>query len=502
MRRTELAIRNYLSDSIPEILITFLGLFRIKLFLLSLGGDSLGLYQLYGQLFAYLALAEAGFSSGALYSLYKPLVANDHEKTSRLLSGIRFIYSAIGGAILASGLALSFFVPFFVKGAVFLPAYMQQTFLLFLLLNTIQFFTMPYEVIFDASQMRFVPNAFRQTGLIVKTLVEIVLLMLHQSLVVLLVASIAIIGITNLSMYLYAKRKFPHLNFRAKRDTSMWKDTKYLIVHKIGGLVANNIDIVLVSKFLGLGYVVLYTAYHFIISALLRIFSRISSALYSIIGRSLITEDKQSVYREFLEYNSLMFYVVTVICVSLAYAINPFVALFYGNDLVASKLITVLFILVLFIRFVRLPLMTYANGAGLFGQTRICTIVEAAINLTGSFFLINLIGIPGLLISTVISILIADFIIKPVIVHKLVFERGSGRFIADCLLCFAIFPVLGAVNLFWLPTLFNPARLLEWLAFCCFLFAVNAVVVYAYFALIKKTDWSRRLLRAWKRRIK
>ena len=98
--RTKRAIKIFLSDSIPEILIIFLGLFRIKFFLEYLGSETLGLYQLYGQLFMYLALAEAGFTTASLYSLYKPIASNDKDKINQLLSGTnRFLKSLINNDI-------------------------------------------------------------------------------------------------------------------------------------------------------------------------------------------------------------------------------------------------------------------------------------------------------------------------------------------------------------------------------------------------------------------
>ena len=83
--RTKKAIINYITETIPEILIMFLGFFRIKFFLKYLGSDMLGLYQMYGQFFAYINLTEAGFSTAALYALYKPISKNDTKKVNSIL---------------------------------------------------------------------------------------------------------------------------------------------------------------------------------------------------------------------------------------------------------------------------------------------------------------------------------------------------------------------------------------------------------------------------------
>ena len=114
--RTKKAIINYITETIPEILIMFLGFFRIKFFLKYLGSDMLGLYQMYGQFFAYINLTEAGFSTAALYALYKPISKNDTKKVNSILSGTNKIFKIIGFGMILIGVIFSFFIKYFIKG--------------------------------------------------------------------------------------------------------------------------------------------------------------------------------------------------------------------------------------------------------------------------------------------------------------------------------------------------------------------------------------------------
>ena len=52
--RTKSTIINFITDAFPQVLILILGLFKTKLFIDILGSNQLGLYQLYGQIIAYL----------------------------------------------------------------------------------------------------------------------------------------------------------------------------------------------------------------------------------------------------------------------------------------------------------------------------------------------------------------------------------------------------------------------------------------------------------------
>lgn len=84
--RTKNTIINFITDAFPQVLIMLLGLFKTKLFIDILGSNQLGLYQLYGQIIAYLVLVEGGVGSALLFRLYKPLNKKDTKKISEMMA--------------------------------------------------------------------------------------------------------------------------------------------------------------------------------------------------------------------------------------------------------------------------------------------------------------------------------------------------------------------------------------------------------------------------------
>ena len=124
------AIKNFLTDALPEVAMIFLNLILLKLFYANLGTNIYALYQLFSQYFAYLVLAEAGFSSAALVSLYKPIAQENIEEINRKLSGISYIFKRIGIIIVALALVISFIIPLTIKGNTLNDVYITITFLL------------------------------------------------------------------------------------------------------------------------------------------------------------------------------------------------------------------------------------------------------------------------------------------------------------------------------------------------------------------------------------
>ena len=74
-----------LSEVLPLAIISFLGIFKLKIFLQALGNETLGLYQLFSQIMVYVALVDGGLSSAVLYALYKPNAKNNKKEMSEIL---------------------------------------------------------------------------------------------------------------------------------------------------------------------------------------------------------------------------------------------------------------------------------------------------------------------------------------------------------------------------------------------------------------------------------
>ena len=98
--RTKSTILNFITDAFPQVLILILGLFKTKFFIQILGSSQLGLYQLYGQIVAYLVLVEGGVGSAILFRLYSPLNHKNQEQIDGIMAAGRFLFRVIACLLL------------------------------------------------------------------------------------------------------------------------------------------------------------------------------------------------------------------------------------------------------------------------------------------------------------------------------------------------------------------------------------------------------------------
>ena len=263
--RTRNSLYNLLSDVIPQIIIILISFFRVKIFLNYMGSDNLGVYQLYGQILSYLSLAELGLTGAAMYFLYKPISENNYKKINALLSGVKKTFQYILTVMFVIGIILSLNISFFFKDTNFSNAFLMITFIIAFLTNILGYFTTPYVVMFDSSQEKYKYVLHTQILLIARHLLQIVLIIIFKSLLVILIVELLFAIFQNIIIRFLFKRNYPKVKFTKERDYSFWSKTKELIPHRIGTLVANNIDVIIISKFLGLTSVVIYNCYYYFI---------------------------------------------------------------------------------------------------------------------------------------------------------------------------------------------------------------------------------------------
>ena len=493
--RTKSTIINFITDAFPQVIILILGLIKVKLFLRVLGNEQLGLYQLYGQIVAYLVLLEGGVGSAMLFRLYKPIAEKDNEKISQTMCAGKVIFNVVGIIILLCGLGVSFFVNNFIKESSFTHAYVQITFILYLISQVLYYFTVPERVMFEAEQKKYIPNTVFQLIALLKAIVEIAIILLGRGLIEILISLIICSLIANGIIIIIYKKQHKYINKKAKKDFSMIKDVKDLFVNTLGNLISNNIDIIIISKFIGLGYVAIYSTYNYFVEAIKQFIEKITGATMAGIG-NLMLEDKQRAYNVFEEFNNLVFYLATIICIPFYIIINSFINIWYEGKIITKEIYAILFSVILLYQVIRVPLKVYTLSSGKFKQVKNFVLLEIAINLLLSLILIRFMGITGVLLGTIISLIIADFLTKPRVIFKEIFDKNCNKYYAKALANFFIIMILAFA---WRKIIsYNISGIIECMLIGVIVAIINLAITTIYFKISKQFNFFSRIIRTIK----
>ena len=114
MSRVERVAQNVKFAAISQLMLVLSNFVVRKVFIMMLGEEYLGLSGLFSDILSMLSLAELGFGTSIVFSLYKPLAEGNTEKIKSLMDLFKKVYQVIGIFVLAAGVSLTPFLGFFV----------------------------------------------------------------------------------------------------------------------------------------------------------------------------------------------------------------------------------------------------------------------------------------------------------------------------------------------------------------------------------------------------
>ena len=222
-----------------------------------------------------------------------------------------------------------------------------------------------------------------------------------------------------------------------------------LFTSKLGGVIVNSADTVVISAFLGLTKLAIYQNYYFIITSVIGVVGIVFSSCTAGIGNSMVTETIEKNYKDFKKFTFLVMAIVNFCTSCFLCLFQPFMEVWVGNELMLSFGMVVLFC-IYFIDYECMALLSvYKDACGIWHQDRFRPLCEAGINLLLNLLLVNIGGLYGILLSTIISM---SFVSLPWLVMNLfnfVFRRSSSEYISiliqnvivvivDMIVCYAI----------------------------------------------------------------
>ena len=408
-------------------------------FIKTLGEEYLGINGLYSNILNMLSLSELGFGTAMVFSMYKPLAENDYEKLSQLMKLYKKVYSIIGTVILVLGLSLVPFLDLLIKNK---PDIDGLTFyyILFLLNTVISYWFFAYRnAILQADQRSYVINNYQTTFNLLRSVLQIVLLVCFKSFTIyLLTQMICTIG-QNIALAIKVKRTYPVFNNEYKSSLpkaekkKIFSDVKALMLQKISFTVLNSSDSLIISAFVGINWVGLLSNFIMIEEAVTGVLCQITSSVSASIGNYFSIESKENGYHLFKRIYFINYWFYGFSSVALFTLLNPFVEIWLGKDFVISKALVFALVMRFLMAGYMNTLSTFRSALGLFVQGKYLPLLVALINIVLSIGLSYPLGAFGVLIATPITRLVINAWHTPYVVHKYGFNKSVKSFYVKCI---------------------------------------------------------------------
>ena len=438
MSRTKSSIKNLIVAMFGQFIGVVISFISRIFFVRILGNDYLGINGLFTNILTILSLAELGVGNAITYSLYKPLADNDICKCKMLMQLYKKIYIFIGVVIFVIGISITPVLSFFIKD---MPdiAHINLIYILFVLNTSVSYFFSYKRNLIIADQNRYIATIYRYGYYIVLNIAQIIYLIIAKDYIGFLILQIISTLLENISLSRKANKMYPYLRDEEKisldkvTKNEIIKNTKAMMMHKIGGVVVNSTDNILLSSFVGVLSVGLYSNYYMIINALNTVTGQIYNSLISSIGNLCVLSDEQKQYKIFKIVNFFTFWIFSFLSICLLSLFNPFISIWIGKDYLFSMDIVVILVVNFYITGMRKSSMTFREATGLFYKDRWKAIAEAIINLTVSTILAAKLGIIGVFWGTFISSISTCAWIEPYVLYRYGFKRNALEYFIDYL---------------------------------------------------------------------
>ena len=434
--RSQNSIKNTVVSILMSIITILIGLVTQKIFIKILGTEYLGINGLFTNILSMLAIAELGIGSAIIYSLYKPIVENDKEKIKSLIGFYKKSYRIIALIVAIIGICV---VPFLGKivGKTDIQESITFLYLLFLF-DTVASYLLTYKrSILYASQKTYIINIVHILYLVLMNTLQIVMLVLTRNYIAYLVIKIIFRIIENVVITIIANKMYPYIKEKNVKEidkqtkNSIILKVKGLIFHKIGSFVVLGSDNIIISTFLGVATVGLYSNYNTILQAVNNLFSQVFSSITASVGNLLVEKEKEKsykIYKNMLFINSWMynFSAIAILCL-----MEPFIKIWIGEQYLLSYGVLIILSINFYVQGMRKTSNTFKEAAGIFHEDRFVPIIESIINIVASIVFLKIWGLAGVFLGTVTSSLILFLYSYPVYVYKKLFNRTYCQFLKE-----------------------------------------------------------------------
>lgn len=459
IERTKNASRNMVFGLLFK-LYTLIVPFIIRTILLYfMGAEYLGLSSLFGSIFSVLNMAELGVGSAMCFRMYRAIAEDDHSSICALMRLYRTYYRVIGLIIALVGLILTPFVPSLINGTAPDGLNIYLLYLINLASTVASYWLFAYkDAVLSAHQRNDVSS---KVGMLANTItytLQIITIVIFHDFYLYFIVAIATRLLANCITAIIATKMYPQYKPEGKMSREEVRDINKriygLFTTKIGNIVTNSVDSIVISAFLGLTLLAIYQNYYYIITAVFGFIEIVYSACLSGIGNSLVLDSKEKNFNDFRVISFLIIWICSFCSCCFLCLFQPFMQIWVGNDLVLEYGIVICIVIYFYTYMINRLIGVYKDAAGIWYKDRFRPLITAGVNLGLNILSVNIMGLYGVVLSTVLSTLLISI---PWLIHNLfssVFDKSriksyvmelckySVVVIVSCVICFLICELL------------------------------------------------------------
>ena len=397
------------------------------------GAEYLGLNSLFSSVLQVLSLADFGFGTAIVYSLYRPVAEGDTETVCAYLGTYKKIYRIIGWTILGCGILVMPFLPHLIRD-VGVPGNLNLYiwYGIFLLNASVSYLLYGYKTaIPTALQRNDILSRIDIAVMLGKAVVQVVFLLLSNNFYFYLLTSLFFTIARNLLVCWAVNLRFPQYKCSgsiSKEQVTALKPRVYgILIAKLRWISRNGIDSICITSFLGLTMTAIYSNYMCIHNAVISLSVVLCTAMMPSVGNSIATETAAKNYKDMRRFNFMYMLIGGWASLCLLCMYQPFVRFWVGEQLMLGFPEVVALTVYYYVSKMGDIRWVYFEGAGLWWTARYYAVAETLANICLNVLLAKYFGVLGIILATLISLFFIDFIFGARILFQHYYCNGKLR---------------------------------------------------------------------------
>ena len=227
---------------------------------------------------------------------------------------------------------------------------------------------------------------------------------------------------------------FPYLKETCKEKLpqeerhGIFRNVKAMLMHKLGNVIVNNTDNLLISSFVGVVTAGIYSNYFLIIGSVRQVMDQAMLGVAASVGNLGVTEEKEKIGQIFDRLFFIGYWLAGFAGVCLLELLNPFVELAFGKKYLFPKEVVLVLCINFFINGTRRAVLIFKESMGLFWYDRYKAVAEAILNLVISILLVTHFGVVGVFVGTFCSTVLTSVWVEPYVIYKYRLEKPVSTF--------------------------------------------------------------------------
>ncbi len=418
---------NFITNSILQVISILTAFVLRRVFISTLGIEFLGIAGLFNNILAVLSLAEMGVGTAMSYSMYKEIANNNTEKLTQLNNYYRVIYNRIAIFVFIAGVCILPFLQYIVNLDIDVP-HLYHYYILELLSVILSYLFVYKITIVNADQSGYKLNLLGIALQLLTCVFQIAALLIFKKYMLYLIIGIAVTLFNNFVRSWYAGKWYPFINDKTKElpeeeKKSIWKNIKSMFAYKIGGVILNNTDNILISILVSTVMVGIYSNYLMLYNKANACISVLFVAILASIGNFNANANSEEKYKMFKIVDFMAYISYSIFAIGVFFCGHDIVKAVTGSTtLLLSQDVLIVTIVYFYINMLKRAIAIFRETTGLFKYGKYSMIISAVLNIVFSIVLGKMFGIFGILLATSIARCLSDLWYEPYILYKKIFN--------------------------------------------------------------------------------